>query len=288
VNRIKKLIGYGTILGLAAGLVFASLIAYANAKAKPLVIQSAVMDEPRAVRVFLPANYNEKGLQKYTVLYTLDGERIRNGALAALTARIAAPDGIILVAIDAQGMRVRDMLLDGATQNGQAHSGQASRLLNFIEHELIPKIEAKFPTNGRRIIAGHSLAGLFTVYAMTQKPSLFDGYFAFSPTFSHADGSVGKLTKSLKDNPSLDGFLYMNLGLETEHGYRDLFMEAEAALDNNAPANLRHKVSYYVLPHPLIMIPGYAEALNGFFADCSSPKSRNHHSIASVDATGRS
>ena len=264
-KTILKFIRYGAVFALLSGTIFFVLVAYLNSQAKTLDIESVVMDEPRTVQVFLPAGFGDNPERRYTVLYTLDGERIRNGALAALTARMAAPEPLILVAIDAQGWRRRDMLWDGATRFGKPHARQATRLLSFIETELIPKIESSYPTNGKRLLAGHSLGGLFAIYALTQKPNLFDGYLAFSPTFSHADGSVEKLADFLKTNPELDQFLYMNLGLETADSYRDLFIESEDALKENAPPKLRQSISYYSLPHPFIMMPGYAEGLRNFF-----------------------
>ena len=61
-------------------------------------------------------------------------------------------------------------------------TGGASEFLLFIKQELIPTIEARFNINPRkRILAGHSAGGLFSVYALLAEPGLFSGYVIGSP-----------------------------------------------------------------------------------------------------------
>jgi len=57
---------------------------------------------------------------------------------------------------------------------------RAEDFLSFIEKELIPSIEKTYRTNGQRILKGQSLSGLFTLYALLTKPTLFEGYIGHS------------------------------------------------------------------------------------------------------------
>jgi uncharacterized protein len=67
-------------------------------------------------------------------------------------------------------------------------SGGADGFLNFIRHELIPVIEKDFTADPKkRILAGHSLGGLFTAYALFEEPSLFDTYIVGSPALAYGD-----------------------------------------------------------------------------------------------------
>jgi hypothetical protein len=58
---------------------------------------------------------------------------------------------------------------------------QPETCLQFITREVMPEVEADFRIN-QRILFGHSFAGGFTIYAMINKPGLFDKYIASSPT----------------------------------------------------------------------------------------------------------
>ncbi len=63
-----------------------------------------------------------------------------------------------------------------------ARSGHAADFLRTLETEIIPFIEREYRADPRhRVLAGASLGGLFTLYAMYTKPELFSGYIAATP-----------------------------------------------------------------------------------------------------------
>ncbi len=75
----------------------------------------------------------------------------------------------------------------------KVESGGAGKFLQFIKHELIPVIESEFMTDPkRRILAGHSLGGLFTAFALFEEPGLFESYIIGSPSLRYGDESVFK------------------------------------------------------------------------------------------------
>lgn len=62
------------------------------------------------------------------------------------------------------------------------NSGHAAEFLQSIETEIIPFIEREYRADPQhRVLAGASLGGLFTLYAMYTKPELFSGYIAATP-----------------------------------------------------------------------------------------------------------
>lgn len=68
-------------------------------------------------------------------------------------------------------------------------TGGANEFLQFIKQELIPVIECEYYANPkRRILAGHSMAGLFTAFALFAEPGLFESYIVGSPWFWYGDG----------------------------------------------------------------------------------------------------
>ncbi|BFT31742.1 hypothetical protein D210916BOD24_29180 [Alteromonas sp. D210916BOD_24] len=130
---------------------------------------------------------------------------------------------------------------------GREGTGGADLLLQHIEHELIPEIDKRFKTNGFKILAGHSLGGLFTLHTMQAKPDLFDAHFAFSPSL-YWDGktTVNSVIAFLKSKPIYHNFLYMNMGneglddpYENSIAMRNGYMELVEYIDSEAPAKFR-------------------------------------------------
>ena len=77
--------------------------------------------------------------------------------------------------------------------NRPAITGGAGDFLRFIKEELIPIIEQDFQTDPRkRILAGHSLGGLFTAFALLEEPGLFDTYIIGSPFLAYCDRFIFK------------------------------------------------------------------------------------------------
>lgn len=138
-----------------------------------------------------PADYEKVKDKKYPVLYLLDGQwdfKLLDSVIGGLVYDKWMPD-ILVVGItysgdhpDYDALRAMDYTPTPGDPKG---SGDGPKFLNFIEAELIPFMEANYrgePT--RRILGGHSLGGLFTLYAMFTRPSLFWGYLAGSPAIT--------------------------------------------------------------------------------------------------------
>ncbi len=69
-----------------------------------------------------------------------------------------------------------------------ADSGGADDFLGFLLHELKPWLTGSFPIDvHRQTLAGHSLGGLFALYALFQYPAMFQTYLVSSPSVWWAD-----------------------------------------------------------------------------------------------------
>jgi predicted alpha/beta superfamily hydrolase len=67
-------------------------------------------------------------------------------------------------------------------------NGDSAGFLAFLEHELIPLIERDYHADpARRILAGHSYGGLFALYAVFERPGLFQTLIIGSPTLSYGN-----------------------------------------------------------------------------------------------------
>lgn len=142
-------------------------------------IRSEILQENRPLLIHLPDSY-QTSASSYPVLYLLDGsERGLFNAISdlrRLQSRNLAPE-MIIVAIENTD-RNRDMM--PVVANGYPGPPRAEAFLSFIEKELTPSIEKTYRTNGQRILKGQSLSGLFTLYALLTKPTIFEAYIGHS------------------------------------------------------------------------------------------------------------
>ncbi|MEB2780046.1 alpha/beta hydrolase-fold protein [Algoriphagus sp. C2-6-M1] len=173
-NLISQLI----LLGLSrSGAIFAQDVSIQIGVHES--IQSEILQENRPFLIHLPDSYLTSA-SSYPVLYLLDGSEygLFNAIadLRRLQGRELAPE-MIIVAIENTD-RNRDMMPVQA--EGYPGPPRAEDFLSFIEKELIPSIEETYRTDGQRILKGQSLSGLFTLYALLTKPTVFDAYIGHS------------------------------------------------------------------------------------------------------------
>jgi len=184
--------------------------------AQPVVVgqsqrlHSSVLDEDRTYRVHLPASYSWAKDRKYPVLYLLDGQthfQHTLGSVDYLAAQGDIPE-MIVVALDST-VRIRDFTqTDWAT--AWVGGGGAPNFKRFLSTELIPNVEKTYRADGFRVLVGHSAGGQFVLYCLTSEPSLFQAYFAFSPSLDWDDNLPQKsLAKSFESAQSLKAFLYV-------------------------------------------------------------------------------
>lgn len=179
-------------LALLLGIVTPAIAAAQSASGAPVVtgqsytIPSRRLGEARVVDVALPAGYEANLSQHYPVLYVLDGEV--EGQAAVTVARFYASTGqlppMIVVGIR-NTERTRDLTpapAAGFTPLPEVGvNGGADAFLSFLADELIPWVDQGYRTAPMRVLVGHSLGGLFGLYALSQRPTLFTGYLVMEP-----------------------------------------------------------------------------------------------------------
>jgi predicted alpha/beta superfamily hydrolase len=152
------------------------------------VVKSQVLGEERTILVRTPAGYARSG-ERFPVLYMTDGDahiQHTSGTVSFLARNARMPEMIVVGITNTD--RTRDLTpthVAQAPDNPNARfptSGGADKFLKFIETELIPQVESKYRTQPYRVLAGHSLGGLFAVHAMLTRPELFNSYIAVSPS----------------------------------------------------------------------------------------------------------
>lgn len=153
-----------------------------NLPGKRDTLQSTVLKEERVFHVLVPEAYKPGSNDKYDVLYVTDGDGNAKtiSAIQEFThAENYMPQTIIVALLNTN--RERDMTPSATEQ--AAGSGGADKFLAFFKNELVPHINKNYPTSGNNILYGHSLGGLFAMYALVKEPQLFNSYLAVDPSF---------------------------------------------------------------------------------------------------------
>jgi predicted alpha/beta superfamily hydrolase len=105
------------------------------------------------------------------------------------------------ITVDFQGIKGDEFIV----------SGGAEEFLQFIEKELIIQVEKSYCTAPYRILAGHSLGGLFAVYSYLVRGNLFNAYIAMDPALWWDNSYCEKTLKSLPGQSSnLENKLYIS------------------------------------------------------------------------------
>jgi low temperature requirement protein LtrA/predicted alpha/beta superfamily hydrolase len=186
---------------LAAGSVLAIDGAHAQARSPAatqdsLVLRSTVLAEARPIHVYLPAAHAHDATRRFPVLYMPDGGTHEDfpHVVATVDSLIAlgAIRPVIVVGI-ANTERRRDMTGPTRVASDRAIAprvGGSAAFRHFIATELIPLIDGRYRTTPERVIIGESLAGLFIVETLVERPELFTGYVALDPSLWWNDGAL--------------------------------------------------------------------------------------------------
>ena len=177
---------------------------------KRISIPSKVLNAEVPISVYLPAGY-ETSAGKYPVLYDLNAFAYFTyaaGTVELLARNIEMPEMIIV------GLpNLQDGYVPTAYEQRGAEPAAADRSLKFFSEELIPFIDKNYRTAGFNVLCGHSVGGLFTMYALFTRPELFSGYIASSPWFQNNDQYWLKHVDRMFQTESLAGkFLFMEVG----------------------------------------------------------------------------
>jgi predicted alpha/beta superfamily hydrolase len=174
---------------------------------------SAILNEDRSYRVILPDSYSWASSRKYPVLYLLDGQTHAGhtaGSLGYLMQEGEIPE-LIIVSIDST-VRVRDF-----TQTDWPEAwiggGGAEHFADFLQRELIPRIEHDFRTQPFRVLSGHSASGQFALHMLATRPALFNAFLVMAPSLDWDHGLPAReleteLAKPGRPSPRFVYFAY--------------------------------------------------------------------------------
>ena len=211
------------LLAVALLLTIASvaLAQPATGTVKKFSIKSTVLNEDRVILVRTPPGYETNNV-RYPVLYMTDGDAHMGHTASTIEflTRNGRISDLIVVGVTNTD-RTRDLTPVKSTNKTPAGelqfptSGGADNFLKFFETELIPEIEKNYRVQPYRILAGHSLGGLFAIHAMMTKTGLFNSYIAVSPSLQwENDEALKRVENFLKNQKEMKVTLFTSIGNE--------------------------------------------------------------------------
>lgn len=237
-------------------------------------IFSKILNEKRKLWVYIPkpTEGQEAGQQRYPVIYLLDAEEhFRN--FTEMIQQVDPVDGsrlfpdMIVIGIP-NTKRSRDLtpthFMYGSNGNKDRDfrlSGGGEKFIEFIEKELIPYVDATYPTTSYKALTGHSLGGLTVINILLNHTELFDGYIASDPSMWWDNKLMLIKAQDTLKQQRFDGrTLFMSIandmlkGMSPEQIRADnspktnhvrCIFELADMLDNNKGNGLRSAYKYY-------------------------------------------
>ncbi len=166
------------------------------------------LNRTRRIWVYLPADYATTN-KKFPVLYMHDGQNLFDEATSGfgewgvdecLDSLFKKGKECIVIGIDNGTKRMNEYNPYEFKPYG---NGEGDKYVEFLVNTLKPFIDKKFRTqSGKKstFIAGSSMGGLISLYAVIKYPNVFGGAGIFSPAFWTApgiDNDIDRLAKKI-------------------------------------------------------------------------------------------
>lgn len=227
--------------------------------AKTDYIDSEILNEERRLLIHVPKGNSNK---TYPVVYVLDGDSYFHSVVAliqqlSLISRNNICPKMIVVGIP-NTHRNRDL---SPTKGELPNSGGGANFMSFIEKELIPHIDSKYPTKPYRIFIGHSLGGLTVMNTLIHTPHLFNAYVAIDPSmWWNNKNLLTKVKSTLLDEKYANKTLFLAIAntmsedmdivsvqKDTTSTTRHIraILELDSYLKKDTQKNLSYKGKYY-------------------------------------------
>jgi predicted alpha/beta superfamily hydrolase len=184
------------------------------------------LNRKRRIWVYLPENYAFTN-KRYPVLYMHDGQNLFDALTSSfgewgvdeMMDTVKLRKQCIIVGID-HGDSKR--LTEYNPYISRFGDGEGDAYVDFLVHTLKPQIDQRFRTKAdatNTSIAGSSMGGLISLYALLKYPTVFGNAGVFSPAFWIAP----ELTKKIESIPSFKQGVYFVCGeLEGDQMTKDM------------------------------------------------------------------
>ena len=248
-------------------------------------ISSKILGQQRKVWIHIP---NSNGGNKikdrgnYPVIYLLDGSENFN-TVVSITEHMAESNlcpPMIVVGILHQNRLVD--LTTGTDKELPDVVGGGEKFMSYVEKELIPYIDANYPTTSYKTFIGHSLGGLTVMNTLLHNPKLFNSYVSLDASLWWNNQKVVKEAKTILPTQNYKGkTLYMAMANRLEKGVDTVSVQKDTSgttglirsnlafikeQSKNKNNQLRFKYKFYEDDnHPSVRLIGEYDALRFIF-----------------------
>jgi predicted alpha/beta superfamily hydrolase len=248
-------------------------------------ISSKILGQERKVWIHIP---NSNGGNKikdrgnYPVIYLLDGSENFN-TVVSITEHMAESNlcpPMIVVGILHQNRLVD--LTTGIDKELPDVVGGGEKFMSYVEKELIPYIDANYPTTSYKTFIGHSLGGLTVMNTFLHNPKLFNSYVSLDASLWWDNQKVVKEAKTILPTQNYKGkTLYMAMANRLERGVDTVSVQKDTSgttglirsnlafikeQSKNKKNQLRFKYKFYEDDnHPSVRLIGEYDALRFIF-----------------------
>jgi len=262
-------------------------------------VSSTILNEKRKILVYVPKSSSNNALTKqtYPVVYLLDGDAHFSSAvgmiqyLSQVNGNSFCPE-MIVVGIS-NTARTRDLtptksgddpFLKYISNVAVQSSGGGEAFISFIEKELMPYIESKYPTQPYKMLIGHSFGGLTVMNALVNHTKLFNAYVAIDPSMFWDNLNFLNVTKkglAKKDFNGTTLYLVIAKTLDQDIDIKKLIkdttvesrgmrsiLEMDQFIKTRKPKGLKYASKYYENDtHNSVPLIATYDALRYIFAD---------------------
>jgi predicted alpha/beta superfamily hydrolase len=257
-------------------------IALAQQTVQPFVIgdvrtiHSHVLNEDRTFFIYNPDVSAANRLPAYPVLYLLDENDMAmvTGMVSYLSAYNEQMPAMIVVGIPGGATTIRDRTpnhstidnfgnIDESPDSWLESSGGGEKFLQFMQDELMPKIEQEYKAAPFKILAGHSVGGLSSIYCLFAHPDMFDAYIAASPSLWWDKGYAISYAKEHAQWPTNARNKFLFVADCPELGPFNRYVDSfNDWLDKNKPARLHYRYLHYAAEtHGSTAVKAYYDGL---------------------------
>ena len=238
-------------------------------------LESKVVGDSFKLYIRPPEVADAKPDATYPVIFTLDGDHTFP-QMASIMTQISwaghVPPAVIVGigygTLDLENGNHRSRDLSPQPFPGRPESGGGDQFLSFLLEEVIPFLESKYPIDSEeRYLFGHSLGGLFALYAYVEAPETFAGIIAGSPFLKGQLPLLDSIAKQAENAGARSCRLFVSTGGQEDAGF---FLNDLPALTDHLESDWAATGSFEVtqLPdfdHFTMVAPSMANGLRFVF-----------------------
>ncbi|WP_158288354.1 alpha/beta hydrolase-fold protein [Mucilaginibacter psychrotolerans] len=248
-------------------------------------IPSKILGQQRKIWIHIPTSNGGNKIKDqghYPVIYLLDGSENYN-TVVSITEHMAESSlcpPMIVVGI-VQEDRLSELTI-GTDKELPDVIGNGEKFMAFIEKELIPYMDANYPTTTYKTLIGHSLGGLTVINTLLHKQELFNAYVSLEASLWWDHQKPVRDAKTILPAQNYKSkTLFMAIANRMEKGVDTLSVQKDTSestalirsnlelihdINKNKNNQLRFKYKYYENDdHPSVRLIGEYDALRFIF-----------------------